>query len=99
MNSIVWLVALMAIMYFMMIRPQQKQKKQRQELLDSLKIGHEVVTIGGIHGEITALSDEEVVLEVAQGVKITMQRTSIAFIKAKEVEEETEAEIQETVEE
>lgn len=99
MNSIIWLVALMAIMYFLMIRPQQKQKKQRDELLNSLRVGQEVVTIGGINGEITAITDEQVVLKVAEGVNITMQRNSVAMVKNKEEEAEEDAEIEETIEE
>ena len=56
--------AIMAVMvYFMIIRPQQKQQKERQELLDSLKKGDRVVTIGGIYGELTNLKEDYVTLK------------------------------------
>jgi preprotein translocase subunit YajC len=88
-----WLVLLIALMYFMMIRPQQKQKKQRQELLGSLNKGDNIVTIGGIHGKIIALTDDSVVLEISPEVKITMQRTAVGIVQTEEVEEEDDDEV------
>ncbi|PKM85875.1 MAG: preprotein translocase subunit YajC [Firmicutes bacterium HGW-Firmicutes-12] len=92
-NSLMWLVLLIALMYFMMIRPQQKQKKQRQELLGSLNKGDNIVTIGGIHGKIIALTDDSVVLEISPEVKITMQRTAVGIVQTEEVEEEDDDEV------
>lgn len=86
-NSLLWLVLLVALMYFMIIRPQQKQKKQRQELLGSLNKGDSIVTIGGIHGEIIALTDESIVLEISPDVRITIQRSAVGFVKTKDDEE------------
>jgi len=80
-SSFIWLLLFFALMYFLMIRPQQKQKKQRQELLNNLEKGDKVVTIGGIHGTITSLDDETMVLEIAPNVRITMQRSAVGFVK------------------
>lgn len=89
-----FLLIFFAAMYFFMIRPQQKQKKQRQELLNNLEKGDQVVTIGGIHGTIVALTDNDITLEIAQDVRVKMQRTSVGFVNVQE-EEETVEEVEE----
>ncbi|MDB4897045.1 MAG: yajC [Firmicutes bacterium] len=70
-------------MYFMMIRPQQQQAKKRQELLRSLAVGSDVVTIGGLHGTITAMDDTTVRLRVASNVELTFNRSAIGARDAK----------------
>ena len=71
-------IALMLlIFYFLLYRPQKKAQKERQEMLDSLKVGARVITIGGIYGTITALTDEIVTLKIAERVEIEMARGSI----------------------
>ena len=76
--NILFIVALFAIMYFIMIRPQQKQLKAHRELLSGLKKGDEVVTQGGMLGRIQVVSDREVTLEIANGVRIRVLKTSVA---------------------
>lgn len=76
-ESILMLVAMFAIFYFLLIRPQQKRAKQHKQLIENLKIGDPVVTAGGLHGKVAALQDTVVMLEVATGVKIKVNRTSI----------------------
>lgn len=76
-------IALLALMYFMMIRPQQQQAKKRQELLRSLAVGSDVVTIGGLHGTITAMDDTTVRLRVASNVELTFNRSAIGARDAK----------------
>lgn len=80
-NSLLWLVLLFAVMYFVMIRPQQKQKKQRDQLLSNLKKGEEIITIGGIHGKIMSLTDDNIVLEISPKVRITIQRSAVGIVK------------------
>ncbi len=65
------------VFYFMLWRPQQKQQKQRKEMLDSLKKGDRIVTIGGIYGEITALKEDYVTIKVADKVEIKVSRSGI----------------------
>ena len=72
------LAAMAAIMYFVMIRPQQKQLKEHRALLGALKKGDEVVTQGGMLGTIHEVKDRVVVLEIASGVRIKVLKTSIA---------------------
>jgi preprotein translocase subunit YajC len=76
--NILFIVALFAIMYFIMIRPQQKQLKAHRELLSGLKKGDEVITQGGLIGRIQVVSEREVTLEVANGVRIRVLKSSVA---------------------
>ena len=78
MVQLAFIIGLFAIMYFIMIRPQQKQLKAHRELLSGLKKGDEVVTQGGILGRIQVVSDREVTLEIANGVRIRVLKTSVA---------------------
>jgi preprotein translocase subunit YajC len=71
------LVLIFIVFYFLLIRPQQKQAKKLQEYLSNLKVGHKVVTKGGIHGQITALTDQIVTIEIDKDVKIRVSRDAI----------------------
>ncbi len=72
-----------AIFYFMLIRPQQKRMKDLQAMLAKLAVGDEVVTGGGILGRITELGDPFVTLEIADGVRIRVQRSQITQLMPK----------------
>jgi preprotein translocase subunit YajC len=76
-EGIIMLVIMFAIFYFLLIRPQQKRAKQHRQLIESLKVGDQVVTAGGMHGKVAAIQDSIVTLEVASGVKVKMNRSSI----------------------
>jgi preprotein translocase subunit YajC len=76
--SIVLFIGLFVIMYFVMIRPQQKQLKAHRELISGLKKGDEVITQGGLIGRIHVVAEREVTLEVANGVRIRVLKTSVA---------------------
>lgn len=76
-------VALLALMYFMMIRPQQQQAKKRQEMLNQLNVGSDVVTIGGLHGTIMAMDDTTVRLKVSANVELTFNRSAIGSAREK----------------
>jgi len=76
-SMIVMLVAVFAIMYFMMIRPQQKRQKEIQKMRESLKVGDKVVTAGGIHGKIKEISDKDFLIEIAENVKIRVDKASV----------------------
>jgi len=80
-NGIFMLVAMFAIFYFLLIRPQTKRAKAHRALIDSLSIGDQVVTAGGIHGKVAGMQDAVVVLEIATGVKIRINRSSIVSTK------------------
>jgi preprotein translocase subunit YajC len=78
-SMILMLVAMFAIMYFFMIRPQQKKQKEMQNFRNSLTVGQEVVTIGGIYGIVRELDlqNNKVIIEVANGVKIKVHKDGI----------------------
>lgn len=69
---------MVAIFYFLLIRPQQRRVRQQRELVNSLDIGDEVITIGGMFGTIRRMSDEEVTLEVSPGTEIRMVKSAVA---------------------
>ena len=71
-------IALMVlIFYFLLYRPQKKAREERDAMLSSLKVGSRVITLGGIYGTITALTDEVVTLKIADKVEIQVARGSI----------------------
>lgn len=76
-SGIIMLVMMFAIFYFLLIRPQQKRAKQHKELIESIKIGDQVVTVGGIHAKVAAIEETVVTLEIATGVKIKVNRASV----------------------
>lgn len=79
MSFFIMIAAMIAIMYFFMIRPQQKRQKEIQKFRNSLAVGQEVITSGGVYGKISHIEDNNpvVTLEVATGVKIKVDRSCI----------------------
>jgi len=77
-EGIFMLLAMFAIFYFLLIRPQQKRAKQHKEMIEALKSGDQVITAGGIHGRVVTVQDKVVTLEVATGVRVKVNRVSIA---------------------
>ncbi len=77
------IIVMFVLMYFMMIRPQQKRQKQHKAMIEALGKGDEVIINGGIAGRIDALGDSFVTVEVAEGVKLRVQRASIAQVLPK----------------
>ncbi len=76
-SGFVMLIIMFAIFYFLLIRPQQKKLKEHQQLLGRLQKGDEVYTTGGIIGRIHALTDDVITLQVADNVRIKVQRGSV----------------------
>jgi preprotein translocase, YajC subunit len=76
-STLLMMVAIIAVFYFFMIRPQQKKQKELQKSRESMKIGDKVVTSGGIHGRIKEVGDTWFLVEVADGVKIKFEKSSV----------------------
>jgi preprotein translocase subunit YajC len=89
-GSLVFLVLLFVLFYFMLIRPQKRRMEQHRQLVESLGNGDEVVTIGGIFGTVDSMGGEELVLEVAPGTKIRTLKSAIARKVSEDAEEEDE---------
>lgn len=79
--GVIWPFLLMiAVFYFLLIRPQQKRQKARNQMLMNLKRGDKVVTIGGLHGTIAEITDDIVVLRVNDVTKLTFDRNAVNMV-------------------
>ena len=76
-SFLIMMVAIFAIMYFFMIRPQNKKQKEIANFRKSLEVGQSVITAGGIYGKVKEIEDSAVVVEIASGVKIKVDKNSI----------------------
>ncbi|MCL2766873.1 MAG: preprotein translocase subunit YajC [Peptococcaceae bacterium] len=75
--SILYILALVGILYFMMIRPQQQRQKKQQEMIDSLRVSDRIVTVGGIYGSVVAIKDNTFIIKIAEDVQVELQRSAV----------------------
>lgn len=80
-NMVFPLVLIFVIFYFLLIRPQQKRMKQHQSMLGAVKPRDTAVTNGGLIGKVTKVDDNEVELEIAQGVKVRVMKTMLSDVR------------------
>ena len=73
------LLLILVVFYFFFIRPQQKKAKDQKKFREALKKGQKIVTIGGIHGKILEVKDTTVIIEVGNGVKMTVEKSAVAM--------------------
>lgn len=76
--TLIFILLLLLIFYFFMIRPQQKKQKQIEEYRSKLAKGDKIITIGGLHGKIVDVQEKVFVVEIADGVKITIEKAAVA---------------------
>ena len=81
--SMLPLVLMFVVLYFVMIRPQMKKQKEAKAMIDALAKGDEVVTVGGMLGKVTKLNDNSLNLEVATGVEVQIQRNAVVQVLPK----------------
>ena len=75
---VVYLVLIVGAMYFLMIRPQRKKQKEEKQMRENLQVGDEIITIGGIHGRVIAIKEEELVVESkSDHSKLTFSRWAL----------------------
>ena len=97
MGGYIFILVLLVLMWFMLIRPQRRRQMETQRLLDSLSVGKEIVTAGGLYGTVTALEDDEARIEIADGVEVRVAKRAIAGVLSEDEEgEEAEALEEET---
>jgi len=84
--------AIIAIFYFLIIRPQNKKRKETESMLKALKKGDHVVTIGGIHGTIQSVRDHSVIVKVDDSVKIEFSRSAVSSVEASAKEDKEDKE-------
>jgi preprotein translocase subunit YajC len=82
-ESMILLVAMFAIMYFLLIRPQMKRAKEQRAMVEALQKGDEVVAAGGIIGRISKLTDQYITLEVAPNTEVLLQRNAVQVVLPK----------------
>jgi preprotein translocase subunit YajC len=87
-------ILIIAIFYFLIIRPQNKKQKETQKMLSALKKGDKVVTVGGVHGTIASVKENSVLVKVDDNVKIEFSRSAIASISVVAREEKPEAQVE-----
>ena len=81
--SMLPLVLMFVVLYFVMIRPQMKRQKEHRTMIDAVAKGDEVATAGGVLGKVTRLGDVYLGVEIANGVEVTLQRSAIAQVLPK----------------
>jgi len=84
-GMVIFLVAIFAVMYFVMIRPRQKQQKEHDEMMKELRVGERVIIAGGIYGQIESLGEDTAILKIESGATMRVARSSI--LGKQEVEE------------
>jgi preprotein translocase subunit YajC len=80
------IVAMFVFMYLLLIRPQRQQQRRHQELIENLKPGDEVITVGGIYGDVVGVEPDRVQLEIAEDVEVEVAKRAIASVVPPEVE-------------
>lgn len=88
---VIYIVAFIAIFYFLLIRPGKKQRKQHQEVIEAIRKGDEVMTAGGIFGTVTMVADDYLMVEIAKKTEVKLSRGSIARRVSVEASSEGEA--------
>ena len=79
-GNLVLFGSIIAIFYFMIIRPQQKRAKEREQMMSSIEKGDKIITAGGIHATVVGLDDKSVLVQIADNVKVKLERSSVASV-------------------
>ncbi|HMR00647.1 MAG TPA: preprotein translocase subunit YajC [Ignavibacteria bacterium] len=79
-SSLLPFILIIAVFYFLILRPQQKRQKERAKLLEGVKKGDKIITSGGIHGTVEGVEDDSVLVKIADNVKVKMDKGAIGTI-------------------
>ncbi|MEY4481071.1 MAG: hypothetical protein RIQ84_233 [Pseudomonadota bacterium] len=77
------LILMFVVLYFVMIRPQMKRQKEVKNMLETLGVGDEVVTVGGLMGKVTQLKDQYLTVELVPGTEVKMQKSAVTAVLPK----------------
>jgi preprotein translocase subunit YajC len=88
MGGYIFILVLLVAMWFLLIRPQRRRQMEAQRLVDSLAVGQEIVTAGGLYGTITALEEDEARVRIADGVEVRVAKRAIAGVLSDDKEPE-----------
>jgi preprotein translocase subunit YajC len=86
--NLIFLGLLIGLFYFMLIRPQKRRVEAHRNLLENTRVGDEIVTIGGMHGRIRAMGEDDVEVEIAPGTVVRLVKSAIARRVTEDVEDE-----------
>ncbi|MFO7716208.1 preprotein translocase subunit YajC [Desulfosarcina sp.] len=78
--SFIPLILMFVIFYFLLIRPQQKKTKEHRQMIDNLKTGDRIITSGGLHGRITGVTENALTVEIAEKVRVKVNRSSVSAL-------------------
>lgn len=87
-SQFIMLGAMVVIFYMFFIRPQQKKQKNQKNFINELNKGDKVVTMGGIHGKVTEVTDTTLTIDIDRGTKITIEKSSISLEASKRLTED-----------
>jgi preprotein translocase subunit YajC len=96
-SAYIFVLVLLALMWFLIIRPQRRRQQEAQRLLTRIAVGKEIVTAGGLYGTVTAVEGDEVRVEVADGVVVRIAKRAVAGVVSED--EKPEQEVEEAPEE
>ena len=80
MGGYIFIIAILILVWFLLIRPQRRRQVESQRLIDSLELGQEIVTAGGLYGTIKALEEDEARVEIADGIEVRVAKRAIAGV-------------------
>jgi preprotein translocase subunit YajC len=88
----IFILVLLVLMWFMLIRPQRRRQLDAQRMVNSLEVGKEIVTAGGLYGRVTALEHDEVRMEIADGIEVRIAKRAVAAIVSEDEDEDEDEE-------
>jgi preprotein translocase subunit YajC len=90
-SAYIFILALLALMWFMLIRPQRRRQQDAKRMLETIGVGKEIVTAGGLYGTVTAVDGDEVRVEIADGVVVRIAKRAVAGVVSDDEEPEEES--------
>ena len=91
MPGYIFILVLLVLMWFLLIRPQRRRQLETRRMIEQLEVGKEIVTAGGLYGTVTAIEEGELRVEIADGVDVRIAKRAVAGIVSDDEEEEPEA--------
>jgi preprotein translocase subunit YajC len=88
--SFLIIVALFVLFWLLLIRPQRRRQRAQDDMISSLRVGDEIVTAGGLYGDVTAIEGDEVYVEIAEGIEVRVARRAVAGVMPDDDEDELE---------
>ena len=88
MNALIVIVVLFALLWLLLIRPQRRRQAAQSQMIQSIEVGDEIVTAGGLYGHVVGVGDDELLVEIAQGTNVRIARRAVAGVVGPDEEED-----------